>query len=341
MIDPRGVHGSFAYRLAEHAGATLPGLRRLDLRGNAGVSGLALCVAQQTDLTALLLVNTASDGTAVAALQVCLAPLTALRELDLSRNPLGSQGAAAALCVAPGLCSLASLSLCDTALRADDAAQLGASLAALGTLRSVDLSANSALEDAGIAALAHSMVQLSEPTALNLSDVGMQRAGAVALGRALSGLPQLRCLDVSGNTHMRDAGCAALVQHLAAPAALTALRLAAVGTGGQGDSALARTLAEMQTLQHLDVSGNWALGDAGIITLAQALTALSQLTELDVQDCGVQRAGAHALAARVGGMRSLRALRCTGGHSAEVGDVLRTIGGKALRDLTAPPLRVI
>lgn len=135
--------------------------------------------------------------------------------------------------------------------------------------------------------------------------------------------------DGSGGFVLQDQfvmdGPAALARLAASAAAggLASLSLRGARVGQAGAAALAA--GDLSSLRRLELGGNYALGEAGVIALADA-PWIGGLTYLGLSDCGIDDAAAEALAALpLGSLRALDLSRARGASP------------RALRGLAAAP----
>ena len=146
-----------------------------------------------------------------------------------------------------------------------EASQLGAVLPSFAFLETLNLSENG-IEDAGAAALAEACRLLPRLNKLNLAKNRIRDVGATALPEACRHLPQLETLNLSEN-RIKDAGAAAIAE---------ACRL-------------------LPKLKELYVNNN-KIGDAGAAALAEACRHLPRLEKLSLHSNRIRDAGAAALA---------------------------------------------
>ena len=244
---------------------------------------------------------------AAHALRRSAASLPQLVGLDLSQNPLGSDGAAALSEVR--LEQVRDLNVATTQM---DIESIRALVRAFPRLDALSLADNSRLGDAGVLAL----VELGLPRlALDLSGTGVGDAGLVALASTPHSLERLDLRNTlvgpDGIKHLLDAS---------SPAGLRSLMVSGPNFGGMGTEALARAaqlaaivslrlegpnvgsvgarrLSEspyLSALRRLHLIGA-GVGSGGIRALAST-TSLSHLRELSVAQCAIGDDGAEAIA---------------------------------------------
>lgn len=258
-IGPAGVR--------ELAGsAFLGGLRELGLSGN-DACGEVLAAPWVGNLTTLELADNGLAAAEVRALAAVGFPQ--LASLDLSRNPLGEDGAEE-LAKADFLSRLCHLAVSRCGLGPVGAEVLFAGR--LGSLTELDVSFN-ALGPDGADALAQEG-SLTRLTALDLAfnDVETAGAEAIAAGEAFTSLVSL---NLAGNRITKP-----------------------------GAEALAASEV-LGSVESLDLAAN-PLGDGGAVALVRG-EALASLSRLSLANCDVTDAGVRRLAATgaLGGLRSL------------------------------------
>jgi Ran GTPase-activating protein (RanGAP) involved in mRNA processing and transport len=212
----------------------------------------------------------------------------ALEELDLNYSDL-SEGGLEALCGAlgraEGWAHLRAVRLFRSELGDAGLAALGARLAGLPRLQTLDVS-RSAL------------------TAASGRRLGAWFGGeGSALGR---GFEQLTALDVSGNA-LGAEGARGVLEGAACARSLRRLSLAATGLGDAGAGALAEALAvpgALGQLRELDLSSN-GVGAAGAAALGSALPRCARLAVLSLASNTLGREGGEGLAAGLGGCAAL------------------------------------
>ena len=140
---------------------------------------------------------------------------------------------------------------------------------------------------------------------------------------AAGALPPVDQLLLHGNPGLGDAGFATLRPVLAGP--LSGLRVLSFGAllTAEGARSLVVLLADghLAQLEILDLQRNRALGDAGAVAIAGALSErrLPELTELQLEETGMSDAGVRALAAALDGAPKLRKLTVGGNAFGEGG----------------------
>lgn len=217
---------------------------------------------------------------------------TALRELDLSSNELGT--ACGSVIARLATAQLTALDLSCNALGCGGAAGATALACELGralALRQLSLNANM-LGCEGMAALAPALAHRTL-LCLDLDDNNLGVEGALALARALAAGEG--CLErlLIGHNALTDAGVAAIVDALACCPALTALDFTHDEAGPAAARALAMLLPHSR-LKTLSLDHN-SIGPDGAAALAAALP-LSVLVRLDLADNALGAEGARALA---------------------------------------------
>ncbi|HUU34444.1 MAG TPA: globin domain-containing protein, partial [Vicinamibacterales bacterium] len=305
----------------------LSGLTALDLSHNRLGSDGTAHLAASPMLRRLTQLNLAENGVDARGAAAFAAGVLQPAWLDLSGNALQAEGAAA-LASSPSAASLRRLKLSDNAIGSDGLSALAVSrtLAALveldvsgngigpggaaalalapnqGELRSLDLGRN-ALGLEGLQLLVSSS-RLASLESLGLASNAIGAQGAMALASAPMAR-RLKRLDLSDNA-LGDAGLAAL---LGAPY-LSGLRALAMAQNGLTAAGVVLLGGAPPELLHLDLSAN-ALAPLGAQALVSTLPRL-RLTELRLDDCGLDGADVSAIAAAA--PASLTTLGLAGNH---------------------------
>lgn len=233
-------------------------------------------------LTSLTLCNTSLGAEAGRHIATFLESNTMLQHLDISSNPLSSEGVCALL---PHCTQLRVLNMGDTGCRGELIhSQLSAMLHRATGLTQISLAQNP-LETRPFRRISRALAQCESLVTLNLECTGMDTESVTVLADAMLGTPvqSLTELDLSDNQ---------LCQVEAA-------------------AALAHTIAHT-VLQVLRLNRN-ALGDAGVRELADALDSRtcpgSSLQHLELGTCRIGNAGAGHLFACLASNQALRVLR--------------------------------
>jgi Ran GTPase-activating protein (RanGAP) involved in mRNA processing and transport len=215
-----------------------------------------------------------------------------LRELSLESNDINAAGAAG---IAQGQWpELQVLDLAVNELRSEGLA----ALASAGWQALLELHlADNKIGDEGVIALARA--PLPQLQVLNISENAITARGAEAL--AAAHWPRLQRLRVGGydddddddGPQLGDAGAQALAQ--GAWPELRELTVTYSGLGPAGVAALMRLAAAATQLHTVNLKGNLAIGDEGVIVMARE--RMPALRTLNLRRCGVGAAGAVALVA--------------------------------------------
>ncbi len=96
----------------------------------------------------------------------------------------------------------------------------------------------------------------------------------------------LKELQLGGNNGIGDVGFGYIVEGMIENSGVVRLGLYKCSIGEEGGKLLRRMLTENRTLEHLDISSNVALGDAGIMEVGEGLKLNSRLEELRMRECG-------------------------------------------------------
>ena len=136
---------------------------------------------------------------------------------------------------------------------------------------------NMSISDAGAVALAQALHHNSTLKALYLSYNSISDAGAVPLAQALHHNSTLEWLYLSNNS-ISDAGAVALAQALHHNSTLKELKLSNNSISDAGAVALAQALHHNSTLKELNLAGNDGIGEEGTHQLVQALTVNTSIS---------------------------------------------------------------
>ena len=193
-----------------------------------------------------------------------------LHKLDLSENPLYSS----VNDLVKNLHHVTVLRLSDVNMGEEEAAVLGASLACINGLQTLDIPYN---------ALGHGIIELAKHlhcvpclTELILEDTKMGGEEATAVFRCLPSIDQLENLDLSNNP--LGNGIIELAKHLDFVPDLSKLYLSHTQIGEEEVSALASALKHAPDLRYLDLSWN-PLG-RGVSVLIEHLSSVPVLRNL-------------------------------------------------------------
>ncbi len=268
------ISGACEAELApELAAALAPGrIRELRVNGRPLQGGGWLATVARAleapvggSLALLSLAYASLDAGGLSSLAPSLAAATALRDLILAGNAIGSRGAVALATVLEGHPSLASLDLVSCTVGAAGATALANALRTNTALTELNLS-NCPVADAGATALADALHVNTRLAALHcqVCRIGVEgvRAFATALAVAAAAepaTPALRALDLYGNDCRGAAGAAlgpAWAHVLRRNTRLTSLNLYATGLGDACAVTLCAVLArDNATLRVLDMGG--------------------------------------------------------------------------------------
>eukprot|EP00747_Dinoflagellata_sp_TGD_P182600 gnl/TRDRNA2_/TRDRNA2_36907_c0_seq2.p1 gnl/TRDRNA2_/TRDRNA2_36907_c0~~gnl/TRDRNA2_/TRDRNA2_36907_c0_seq2.p1 ORF type:complete len:654 (-),score=124.37 gnl/TRDRNA2_/TRDRNA2_36907_c0_seq2:67-2028(-) len=265
-------------------GASVRGFRPNAI-GDDGLEVLLRSVLRNPSaaLTSLVLCRTSLGSEAGKHLAAFLADHKLMQHLDVSSNPLTSEGVCAFL---PECARLHMLSLADTGCRGELIhSRLCGLLQKASNLAHLSL-AHNPLETRPLRRMSRFLAGCESLVSLDLWDTALDTEGATALADAMLAAPvrTLTELDLSDN-------------QLSQPEAATALAHAIAGSG---------------VLQVLRLNRN-SLGDDGVCELADALdpaNADSVLQHLELCSCRIGTAGAQYLfACLANGNETLRVLR--------------------------------
>jgi Ran GTPase-activating protein (RanGAP) involved in mRNA processing and transport len=229
--------------------------------GDKGIEHLSPGLSSNYIVTELDISNNLLSEKAALALGASIPSNVALRILNVSDNNLGPAGIAA---------------LCQGLIRRESMLRLNVDVSRTG------------LGDDGALALVPLLDsgRLRSLTARG-NDIGPR--GAACFSETLQKNTQLDSLDVGDNPRLGDAGLVSVLTTVLALPVLQTLVLDSVGASGVGVERLARALEVLQTITHLDISGN-ALGPEALEALVAALsarTSASRLKVLAMNDCAL------------------------------------------------------
>jgi hypothetical protein len=261
--------------------ARLTGLRRLCLSncglGAASVAPLCRALAAMPALTALDLGSGSRVGECWPALLGGVGACAGLTELSLRCGMFGVVSAPSAAAAVAALTRLTRLDLFGATSSPSAACALVAALRPLARLRRLDAGVLP-LDDGGMAALARSLRGLARLEDLDLSLVYYGgRGGGEALAPALEGLASLTSLGLRG---IGPGAAARLVPQL--PVGLRHLDLAGALHADTCPRALARDLARLTALTHLDISHNRVADDAALAAELRPRVATLELSQLEL-----------------------------------------------------------
>jgi len=317
------------FRVLTATGGPRGTIRSLDLEGvPIGDAGAALIAAQLkrrdgsplpspaplADLVSLRLVQCGVGMRGVQELAGALKDHPSITSLDLSHSRVGLLGSRALCDALKSTSRLQELRLVDTALVGADMAVIAMGIAASASLRTVDLSDNFYIFDAGIEELAAQLRGKSAPAlqALAVANCSVSCEGALALSDLAS---RLVALDLSRNV-IGDAGARSVVDavkrpnsrlaeldisenKLGAESVLAILQAAVarakVGGGGSSMTAVnvgghavrdVACLVAAEAAKHLTRIGLARIGftNEGTRLFAQALAGCTLATEVDLSE---------------------------------------------------------
>lgn len=293
-------------RIGSAGARSLAGSHRLDrlselvLSGNdLGTDGIA-AVAGASWLPRLRVLEAADNRLGPRELEVLLsAEVKGLVELDLSRNPLGPEGAK--VLISSRLFQsrpLAPRAVCSSVN--EEESQPLAERAGHTSHHTRLILSQCALGPEGASAL-FSAARLPSLTELDVSFNNIGLDGAVALAEDES-LVNLKRLNLGFND-VEDDGVEALAAS-DAPPSLVSLDLAGNRITAKGAQALSESHG-FGSVDQLNLTTN-PLGDAGAVALVRG-EGLASLTRLNLTNCEISDAGIHKLAVSgaIGGLRAL------------------------------------
>jgi len=267
--------------------------------------GEALSRNPNLALKTLNLCNTSLCSEAGKHLATFLEKPSPLENLDLSKNPLGSEGVCAILAQAS---NLHFLDISDTHCRGELIhAQLGNLLRSAKHLQGLSL-ANNPIETRALTRISKGVVACESLQSLSLENTGLTAEGARVLVEALLGAETQTLVDLNVSNN----------------------KLSQLET----TSALAELIRGYKTLKVLQLSQN-PIGDAGIFELVEAIrnSEDSQLESLDVSTCRIGTNGANYLFACLADRDVFRTLKLSDNFLDESLDIALIDRLKSLHDL--------
>ncbi|CAH1256141.1 NKPD1 [Branchiostoma lanceolatum] len=258
-------------------------LRELDISenqiGNAALESLTTILLKFTAMQELGLSRTGISATGIRKLIPALRHLTGLIKLDISGNRIGDTGLESLITILHNFTAMQELDLSWTGISATGMSKLVPALRHLTRLIKLDINWNDDIGDPGLEFLAAILHHLTAMKVLVLRKIGISDRGISALIKALPRLVQLQVLDVSHN-NIGDSGIVSLVQTLCQPSSLD------MELNPPGDKSLTTAPHCNNTLQGLDIGGNFGVTGAGLGRVAQVISALPALTRLDMSGSG-------------------------------------------------------
>ena len=234
---------------------------------------------------------------------------TALKELNLSGNRIGDEGACELAKMLQANTALKELNLSRNGIGDEGACELAKMLQANTALKELGLSGNE-IGDEGACALAKMLQANTALKELNLSGNGIGGEGACELAKMLQANTALKELNLSWNG-IGDEGACELAKMLQANTALKELNLSLNRIGDDGACALAKMLQANTALKELNLSGN-GIGGEGVCELAKMLQANTALKELNLSWNGIGDEGACELAKMLQANTALKELNLSG-----------------------------
>ena len=186
---------------------------------------------------------------------------------------------------------------------------LASALEMNGSLEELNLSGNRAVTDIGLMALGESLKRNRALKRLDVSHCGIDDQGVLEMNGPLEEM------NLSGNRAVTDIGLMALGESLKRNRALKRLDVSHCGIGDQGVKSLASVLEMNGSLEEMNLSGNRAVTDIGLMTLGESLKRNRALKRLDVSHCGIGDRGMMSLASALEMNSSLEWLNMSGNRA--------------------------
>jgi Ran GTPase-activating protein (RanGAP) involved in mRNA processing and transport len=237
-----------------------PSLKHLEMSGCTDSAGdvkfFSRLQRPMSNLTSLGLARNCIDESTAALLMRQIATLSALQFLDLSGNQLHVAGATALASCLSRLTMITFLNISENEICAAGASALGQALPSLVHLRGLNVAAND-LRTEGLGHLMPPIVQLAYLAHLDLGRNCIADGGGPVLAMHLSSLASLTRLGLGGSWggvwHCWDT---TVGKHIKSLTALRSLSLRCNGFQATHMGSLAPQLAQVTTLECLDISQN-------------------------------------------------------------------------------------
>lgn len=236
-------------------------LKHLEMSGCSdgwgnGVKYFSHLRSPMASLTSLGLARNCIDESTAALLMRQIATLSALQFLDMSGNRLHVAGATALAACLSRLTMLTCLNISENEICADGASALSRGLPSLVHLCALDVAAND-LRTEGLEHLLSPIVQLPCLAQLELGRNCIEDGGGNMLAMHLSSLASLTRLGLEGSWGgVWRSWSTTVGRHLTALTALLSLSLRCNGFQATHMAVLAPQLAQVTTLNCLDISQN-------------------------------------------------------------------------------------
>uniref|UniRef100_A0A3B3ZN01 NACHT domain-containing protein n=1 Tax=Periophthalmus magnuspinnatus TaxID=409849 RepID=A0A3B3ZN01_9GOBI len=295
-------------------------IRKISLADNSisnkGAKSLSRALMVNRTLTSLNLRSNHIGSKGVKLLAEALKMNQALVSVNLQNNGIDEEGAQAAAEVLKYNRKLVSLNLRKNLIGADGVKKIAEALKTNQTLKKLVLQSNS-ISNKGMTALTEALRVNHGLVSLNLRENSIGVEGAKAMAQALYKNSTLQELDLTANL-LHDEGVQAIAGHHTENLSLQKLftqppyhvcsnSLQENAIGNEGIVSLAEALKSNASLQTLCLQGVSA-GTSGAIALAESLTTNKTLQTLDLRGNTVGIEGAKALANALKINRSLKSL---------------------------------
>lgn len=294
----------------------LPNLESLKLRGSLTATNLRGLMSLMNDLERVSLME--------------------LRELDISNNSLGDEGAMALTNVLKQLPTLKTLDVSENDITVHGAEDLATAFTQLHHLRVLNMMDNR-FADPGTEVLSASISALTNMETLDVSFCDMSVDGSAHIASAIAHFHKLQHLNMAGcklsarfwerrprSSNDADDECSgarALGEALGQHSNLQQLSLMGTQINSDAMTLLAPALAGHQGLTSLDLQFNVQLGSRGISSFSEHMTALTDLQCLRLSCFDVSTDAATEFSASLGSLTSLKRLGLLGFHTSEDGAI--------------------
>ena len=215
---------------------------------------------------------------------VCLAKAmeknSTVREFDIGRNLIGSEGAAVFADMLATSKSLAKFTMDGCSIQGESAVCLAKAMEN-STVREFDISSNP-FGSEGAAAFADMLTTNKSLVKLNMWRCSIQGEGAVCLAKALEKNSTLREFDIGGNP-IGSEGATAFADMLATNKSLSRLDMRWCSIQGEGGICLATALENNFTVKEFNIVSN-PIGSEGAVALGTMLKGNQCLKQLVLMD---------------------------------------------------------
>ncbi|XP_071803881.1 NLR family CARD domain-containing protein 4-like isoform X2 [Asterias amurensis] len=262
----------------------MPTLNDLDLSWNCDLGGCASSWAthlkRMKHLNNLSLCGCNLIGKDMAKIAESVSDMPTLTELDLSENETLGGCASSWATHLKGMKHLKNLRLSNCHLKGKHMTPIAESVSDMPTLNDLDLSWNYDLGGCASSWATH-LKRMKHLNNLSLGGCQLIGKDMVPIAASVSDMPTLTELDLSRNYDW--GGCESLwATHLKSMKHLKNLRLSNCSLDGEDMTPIAESVSDMPTLNYLDLSWNYGLGDCASLWVTD-LKRMKHLTKLGLR----------------------------------------------------------